>query len=145
MIKDIKIIELETHKDSRGFFREILRLDNYDHDFNLGQLSHSKVNQEVLKAWHGHKKQSQWNYLINGKIKVVLYDYRDTSKSFNKYKEFLIDTKKESLAYFFPPGILHSYKCLEGPIDIIYLTSGTYNISEEIRISPSDKKIIYKW
>ena len=145
MIKDIKIIELKTHNDNRGFFREILRLDNSELDFNLGQLSHSKVNQGVLKAWHGHKKQTQWNYLINGKIQVVLYDYRDTSKSFNKYKEFIIEAKKKSLAYCFPPGILHSYRCLEGPIDIIYLTSGTYDTLEEIRISPSDESIIYKW
>ena len=145
MIKDIEINKIDTHKDHRGFFREISRLNNIKVNFSEGQISHSLVNKDVLKAWHGHKTQTQINYLINGKIKVVLYDYRKNSDTFNEYHEFLVDNKENAVVYLFKPGILHSYKCLEGPMNIIYFTSGTYNISEEVRISSEDSSIKYKW
>jgi len=145
MIKDIEILKIDTHKDHRGFFREISRLNNLKINFSEGQISHSLVNKDVLKAWHGHKAQTQINYLINGKIKVVLYDYRKNSDTFNEYHEFLVDNNENAVVYLFKPGILHSYKCLEGPMNIIYFTSGTYNISEEVRISTEDSSIKYKW
>ena len=50
---------LETHEDERGFFREIFRFSKQFEGVPVGQLSHSLVEEGVIKAWHGHVHQSQ--------------------------------------------------------------------------------------
>ena len=51
--------------------------------------------------------------------------------------EFGVGNDKESIAYFFPPGVLHGYKCISGPVNIIYATSGAYGLDDEVRVSIS--------
>ena len=141
MIDGVKIIELTTHGDDRGFFREIFRFPEQFGDIPVGQLSHSMVNQGVVKAWHGHLYQSQWNYVVSGQIRVALYDNRKESPTYKKFMKFLAGDGVEPIAYFFSPGVLHGYKCLSETMQIIYVTSGLYDLEDEVRIS--NKKIQY--
>ena len=126
---------LKTHSDERGFFREIFRFPEQFEDVAVGQLSHSLVKNGVIKAWHGHVYQSQWNYVVSGQIKIELYDNREDSQTFQEKMEFAAGEGAKTIAYFFPPGVLHGYKCIKGPMQIIYLTSGTYDLEDEIRVS----------
>jgi dTDP-4-dehydrorhamnose 3,5-epimerase len=143
MIDGVIIKELQSHCDDRGFFREIIRStdDFFAHGF--GQLSHSLVNKGVVKAWHAHVEQSQWNYVVNGLIKVALYDNRKNSESYGELMEFDCGNGQEAKVYCFPPGVLHGYKCIEGPMNIIYVCSGTYDLNDEIRIGHSE--VDYDW
>jgi len=138
MIEGVKVINLKTHNDKRGFFREIFRFEEQFSNVPVGQLSHSMVKEGVIKGWHGHVYQSQWNYLVSGKINVALFDDRKDSCTYKGLMEFVLGDNENSNAYFFPPGVLHGYKCIEGPMHIIYATSGTYDLDEEVR-----KKISY--
>ena len=38
---------------------------------------------------------------------------------------------KNPVGYFFPPGVLHGYKCIKGPMNIIYTTSGVYDKKQD--------------
>ena len=114
------------------FFREIFRFPNQFKNVPIGQLSHSLVQEGVVKAWHGHVYQSQWNYVVSGQIKVALLDKREKSSTYNEVMEFIVGEEKP-IAYFFPPGVFHGYKCEKGPMQIIYVTSGTYDLEDEIR------------
>ena len=134
MIEGVVIKALKTHEDDRGFFREIFRFSEEFNDVSVGQLSHSLVKEGVIKAWHGHKVQSQWNYVVLGLIKVALHDNRANSPTYKETIEFLVGDGQEPSAYFFPPGVLHGYKCLKGPMQIIYVTSGVYDLEDEVRI-----------
>ena len=145
MIDGIKIVKLSTHGDERGFFREIFRFSEQFNGVPVSQLSHSKVNEGVVKAWHGHVYQSQWNYVVSGKIKVVLYDDRDNSETYMETIDFITGDGAEPIAYFFPPGVLHGYKCIKGPMQIIYVTSGVYNLEDEIRKSSDDLNHAISW
>ena len=88
MIEGVKIKYLDTHTDERGFFREVFRCSEEFENISVGQLSHSLVNEGVIKAWHGHKVQAQWNYVITGLIKVALYDTRMGSSTNGKIFDF---------------------------------------------------------
>ena len=72
MIFGVKLINIKSNKDTRGFFREIFRPDKVDNKINIKQISHSFIKKNIIKAWHIHKKQFQWNYLLKGRIKVTL-------------------------------------------------------------------------
>jgi dTDP-4-dehydrorhamnose 3,5-epimerase len=145
MIEGVEFKELITRSDDRGFFREIIR--NTDEIFKegFGQISHSLVFQGIIKAWHGHKLQTQWNYVILGQIMVVLYDNRELSKTYKQMMEFLSGDSQPLMVYSFPPGVLHGYKCINGPMNIIYVTSGSYDPAEEVRITNDNSIIKYKW
>jgi len=145
LIDGVKIIKLTTHKDDRGFFREIFRFNEQFCDIPVGQLSHSLVNEGVIKAWHGHVYQSQWNYVVSGKIKAVLYDNRKDSATYKEIMEFAAGDGAEPIAYFFPHGVMHGYKCLKGPMQIIYVTSDVYDLEDELRRINEDLNIVFTW
>lgn len=145
MIQDVIIKKLTTHPDERGFFREILRIkDDFD-PTHIGQISHSLVYSGVVKAWHAHKIQTQWNYVMTGLIKVCLYDNRPDSPTYKELMEFLVGDNHPTSAYFFPVGVVHGYKVVNGPMNILYITSGTYDLNDEVRIPHDDPSIGYNW
>jgi dTDP-4-dehydrorhamnose 3,5-epimerase len=145
MIDGVEIKYLETHTDHRGFFREVIRYDDLFMSEQIKQISHSKVYSGVIKAWHAHKYQTQWNYVVRGLIYVILFDLRDNSPTYGKKMEFICGDDQKNIVYKFPNGVLHGYKCLNGPMDIIYFTSGKYDIEDEIRIKHDDPIIGVDW
>ncbi|HJO92910.1 MAG TPA: dTDP-4-dehydrorhamnose 3,5-epimerase family protein [Victivallales bacterium] len=145
MIDGVIVKDLTTHSDERGFFREIIRDSDDFFSEGFGQMSHSLVYAGVIKAWHGHKIQTQWNYITTGLIKVALYDSRENSHTYGKIMGFLAGENQKAQVYSFPNGVLHGYKCISGPMNIIYVTSGTYNIEEEIRVEYNTPEINFDW
>ena len=134
MIKGVVIIKIKSHNDKRGFFREIFKTKKNSKKINFKQISHSYIKKRIIKAWHIHKKQSQWNYLLKGKIKLYLFDTRLSSKTFRKHTTLSIDSKKDSIMYFFPAGVAHGYITLSNENHMIYGTSGIYNPEEEFKM-----------
>ncbi|MDR3574519.1 MAG: dTDP-4-dehydrorhamnose 3,5-epimerase family protein [Anaerolineaceae bacterium] len=145
MIEGVVFKDLVTHTDERGFFRELIRSTDSFFEPGFGQLSHSLVYTGVIKAWHAHKVQFQWNYVITGSIKVALHDLRSQSPTFHKTLEFLVGENQPVRVYGFPPGVAHGYKCLHGPMNIIYVTSGQYDSEDEVQIPYDDTAIGYDW
>ena len=145
MIEGVAFRDLVTHADERGFFREIIRATDDFFAAGFGQLSHSLVHAGVIKAWHAHREQSQWNYVVTGLIKVALHDRRESSRTFGETMEFWAGDNQPARVYFFPPGVAHGYRCLHGPMHIIYVTSGTYDLEDEVRLPHDDATIGYDW
>ncbi len=137
--------DLETHTDDRGFFREVIRATDGIFKPGFGQLSHSLVHVGVFKAWHGHKVQTQWNYVATGLIWVALHDARLGSPTCGQTMEFFAGENQPAQLYSFPPGVLHGYRCNAGPMNILYVTSGTYDPVDEVRIPHDNMTIGYDW
>jgi dTDP-4-dehydrorhamnose 3,5-epimerase len=145
MIDGVVIKELVTHNDTRGFFREIIRVTDGFFSEGFGQLSHSLVHRDVVKAWHAHRQQSQWTYVACGRLKVALHDGRPQSSTYRQTMEFLAGDDQPARVYSFPPGVLHGYRCVEGPAHVIYVTSAVYDLSDEVRIAHDDPEINFDW
>lgn len=134
-------IDVKKNLDKRGFFIEIFRTDQLNFRDKILQVSHSFTKKNILKGWHFHKKQTQWNYLLEGKIKVFLIDNRKKSKTYKKIKSFIIDSKKNKSVYFFPANIGHAYIALSQKNHMIYGTSGNYKTKEEYKL-PFNKSLL---
>jgi dTDP-4-dehydrorhamnose 3,5-epimerase len=145
MLNNTKFINIKKNYDKRGFFSEIVRFSSFKENFIKAQISHSRVKKNVIKGWHGHKIQYQWNYIVRGSILLVLYDNNPLSKTYKKHIKKLIGHNSDNCAYLFSPGILHSYKCISNFVDIIYITSDIYDQINEIKIDISSKIIKYEW
>lgn len=145
MIHDVFIKELATHADERGFFREVIRVNDGFFREGFGQLSHSLVHAGVAKAWHIHKVQVDWWYVAGGALKVALHDTRPDSPTFRATIEFLLGDHQPGRCVRIPPGVAHGYRCVAGPAHVIYVTSQVYDPADEGRIPHNDPAIGYDW
>lgn len=145
MIEGVVIKELVTHTDERGFFREIIRETDDFFAAGFGQLSHSLVYPGVVKAWHAHRLQTQWTYVVCGLLKVALHDGRSESLTYRQTMEFLVGDNQPAWVYCFPPRVVHGYCCIGGPAHVIYVTSGVYDLCDEVRLLHDDPSIGYDW
>ena len=130
MIDGVLLKALTTHSDDRGFFREVIRVSDPFFPEGFGQLSHSLVYPGVVKAWHSHKVQVQWTYVVCGVLNVVLYDGRSASATHGTTMEFLAGDGQQACVYRLPAGVLHGYRCISGPSHVIYVTSGVYDTQD---------------
>lgn len=144
MIDGVMTKELVRHPDERGFFEEMIRKSDDFFAEGFGQVSHSFMVSGVVKAWHVHKTQIDWWYLVRGVIKAALYDMREESKTRKELNEFTIGGES-NVVIKIPPGVAHGLKVLEGPADLVYVTSSIYSKEEEGRIPYNDPAIGYDW
>ena len=59
MIEGVRIKRLSVHADERGFLMEILRSDDEVFE-RFGQVYLTTAYPGVVKAWHMHKKQTDY-------------------------------------------------------------------------------------
>lgn len=145
MIDGVLIKDLVRHPDERGFFEEMIRKTDVFFAEGFGQVSHSHMVSGVVKAWHIHKTQFDWWYVVRGVIKAVMYDSRNDSKTYKELVEIVLGKDEQNKIIKIPPGVAHGLKVIEGPADLVYVTSDVYSKDEEGRISYNDPDIGYDW
>lgn len=145
MIEGVYLKPLESHQDERGFFREIIKVNDGFFEEKFGQWSHSLLYPGVIKAWHIHRKQTDWWYVCNGTLKVVLYDKRPDSVTSAQMMDFFMGDDQAVQVLKIPPGVAHGCKCISGPSNLFYITSHTYDPEDEGRIPHDDPEIGYDW
>lgn len=144
MIDGVMKKTLTRYPDERGYFAEIIRKSDPFFAEGFGQLSRSLMHEGVVKAWHIHESQIDWWYVVNGQVKVALFDKRASSPTRNELNEFVLGDG-EDMVLKIPSGVAHGLKVLKGPADLIYVTSGQYSKDEEGRIPYDDPSIGYDW
>ena len=95
--KDLRILDKETYKDSRGFFRELYLKKYFREDLIFDIMSLSKKN--VIRGLHLQTKNPQAKFVtvMRGKIYDVCLDCRKKSKTFGKYFGVTLSEKKKSV------------------------------------------------
>src|SRR5210317_1247936 len=145
MIEDVIIKELTTHADDRGFFRELIRVSDDFFSEGFGQWSHSLMFDGVIKAWHLHRIQTDWWYVVNGVLRVGLYDMRTDSLTYKTVMDFLMGDLQPAQVIKVPPGVAHGCKTIQGPVNLFYVTSHVYNPGDEVRFPYNDPEIDFDW
>ncbi|MGH9339138.1 MAG: dTDP-4-dehydrorhamnose 3,5-epimerase family protein [Acidobacteriota bacterium] len=145
LIEGVVLRDLVTHRDERGFFREIIRVSDEFFKPGFGQWSHSLMYAGVIKAWHIHQKQIDWWYVAGGVLKVALHDRRPDSPTRGQTIELMMGDDQPARVLEIPPGVAHGCKCMSGPANLFYITSNVYNPADEGRIPHDDAEIGYDW
>ena len=145
MIEGVVTRELKTHVDERGFFRELIRVSDDFFAEGFGQWSHSLMFDDVIKAWHLHRIQTDWWYVVSGVLRVGLCDMRPDSPTFKSVMDFLMGDLQAAQVLKIPPGVAHGCKTIQGPVNLIYVTSHVYNPDDEIRLPYNDPEIAFDW
>ena len=146
MIDGVKIKNLKMIPDERGTLMEILRSDDELFE-KFGQVYVTTVYPGVVKAWHGHKLQTDFFTVVSGMIKMVLCDLRENSSTNGEIYEMFIGQDNPSLIRI-PPGVFHGIKGV-GTERAIALNIPTepYNHAspDEERLPWNTDKIKYDW
>ena len=106
MIDGVKLIARTRHADDRGYVTEILRSDD-EHFVEFGQAYVTTCRQGVVKAWHKHKEQTDFFYVIGGTMKIGLYDDRDGSSTNGDYQVVVLGEQGNDALLVIPPSIWH--------------------------------------
>ncbi len=146
MIDGVIIKRLKVIPDERGRLTEILRSDDDLYE-KFGQVYITTAYPSVVKAWHYHKIQSDNMAVIQGMMKVVLYDGRKNSKTKGEINEFFCGIHNPILIHI-PPLVYHGFKCIseyEATAVNIPTEKYDYKNPDEYRIDPYENDIPYDW
>jgi len=104
------VTPLRPHQDDRGFLLELLRCD--DPDFaGFGQVYLTTTYPGVVKAWHGHRHQTDQLCLVRGAIRLGLHDTRPDSPTVGQSAELYLSARCPCRVVI-PPGLLHGWRAL---------------------------------
>lgn len=144
MIKDVQVRPLRRIPDERGAIMHMLRV-NDSHFEQFGEIYFSMVYPGVIKGWHIHTKMTLNYAVIQGMIKLVLYDDRDGSPTQGEVQELFLGQDNYCLVTI-PPLIWNGFKGI-GTTSAIVANCATlpHDPAEIQRRDPFDSSIPYDW
>src|SRR3989338_5468983 len=77
-IDGVQIIPLKRIQDERGMVMHMLRRDDA-HFTQFGEIYFSVIYPGIIKGWHLHARMTINYAVVQGSIKLVLYDQRPDS------------------------------------------------------------------
>jgi len=143
-IEGIKITPLKIIKDHRGSVMHMIRNDNEVFE-EFGEIYFSTIFENKVKAWHLHKEATLNYACVFGKVKLVLFDERKTSKTYGEYQELFLSLDNYSLITI-PPNIWNGFKGMNKESSIIAnCLDLPHNEKEMVRLEIDDMRFNYKW
>jgi dTDP-4-dehydrorhamnose 3,5-epimerase len=146
LIDGVRVKKLRLMPDERGRVMEMLRCD--DEEFvGFGQVYMTTAYPGVVKAWHFHRKQTDFFCCVLGMMKLVLYDGREGSATQGMINEFFLGEHNASLVVI-PPMIHHGFKCISSTeAMVINVPTLPYDRQEpdEYRLPAHGGDIPYDW
>ena len=143
-IDGVWIKPLRKIPDERGMIMHMLRADESVFD-KFGEIYFSVGLPDAIKGWHNHTLQSQNYAVIQGMIKLVLYDEREGSDSRGELLEMFTGEDKYELIHI-PPGVVNGYKTYgTKPAIVANCSDIPHEPNEMVRYDPFDSHIDYNW
>lgn len=143
-IEGVILSELRRIPDERGCILHMLRADSSQFQ-GFGEIYFSKAYPGIIKGWHEHTRQVQNYAVIQGMIKLVLFDNRAESITYQLLQEFYIGEENYALITI-PTGVINGYKCISTHSCIIANCSTLpHEPGEMTRYDPFGDYVPYKW
>lgn len=146
-----KIVELDRHEDSRGFFARA---------FCKQEFSSAGLNGEVVQAnlsYNQHKGtirgmhyqiapalENKFVRCIQGSIIDVIVDLRKDSSTYLQHISVELSAHNRR-ALFVPENFAHGFQTLESDTEVLYLVSGYYTPEYERGLRFSDPALSIQW
>ncbi len=143
MIEGVRVKKLKVIADERGRLMEILRVS--ETKAQPQQVYLTTAYEDVVKDkenFHMHKKQTDLFCCIRGKIKLVLVDVRENSKTKGEISELEIGEGNFCLITI-PTKVLHAFKSLKGEAFIVNCIDHEYNKKDPDEFRIENK--YYNW
>jgi dTDP-4-dehydrorhamnose 3,5-epimerase len=143
-IHDVVIRPMKQFPDERGTVKHIMKTT--DPEFKgFGEVYSSSIYPGVVKGWNLHQKVTLNYVVLQGAIKLVLYDDREQSPSRGTVQEiFMGDSNYVRVTV--PPGIWSGFQCTGTETALVCnVIDFPHDPSEAQRCDPHDNHIPYVW
>ncbi len=150
-IEGVFVIEPQVFGDSRGYFMETYRQEDFDR--NIGrhvefvQDNESKSSYGVLRGLHyqrGEASQAKLVRVIKGKVMDVAVDLRKSSSTFGRH--VAVELSEENKRQFFiPRGFAHGFLVLSEEAIFTYKVDNRYAPETECSIRFDDETLNIAW
>ncbi len=144
MIQGVLILPLKQIPDERGKIMHMLRSDD-EHFEKFGEIYFSVIYPGVIKGWHIHTEMILNYAVVQGTIKLVLYDDRADSPTRGEIMEIFPGEANYSLIKV-PPNVWNGFKGIGTTAAIVANCSTIPHRPDEIRrLDPFQNHIPYNW
>jgi dTDP-4-dehydrorhamnose 3,5-epimerase len=143
-------IQLDVHRDGRGFFVERFNLDRFRAlglASELIQDNHSRSRSRVLRGLHFQSSPAQAKFVgvVRGRIWDVVVDLRRDSPTYGHHHAQELTDENGRLLWI-PAGFAHGFCVLgEEPADVIYKVDAYYDPRGEGGIRWDDPTLAIPW
>ena len=144
MIDGVEIFPLKRIQDERGVVMHMLK--NSDPHFEkFGEIYFSVIYPGVIKAWHLHSRMTINYAVVEGNIKLVVFDQRPDSKTRGQLQEICFGQVNYQLVRV-PPGVVNGFASIGGePAIVANCADIPHDPNEITRIDPFTPTIPYDW
>jgi dTDP-4-dehydrorhamnose 3,5-epimerase len=133
--------------DHRGTMLEVLDVRDPFWQSPIVYAYRITVRPGRIKGWGMHKLQSDRYFVASGRLRVVLYDGRTTSPSYQQFAEFQFTDETPGLLLI-PPGVWHADQNT-GDRDAVIVNYPTraydHDQPDKYRIDPWGEEIPFDW
>lgn len=142
-ISGVEIKVLKRIPDERGTVMHMLRSDEEFFE-KFGEIYFSTAYFGVIKGWHIHSKMTLNYAVVQGTIKLVLYDERENSETKGNLMEIFMGDENYILVKI-PPMVWNGTKGMSTVSMIANCASLPHDTKEISRKDPFSKDIPYDW
>ena len=144
MISDVVVVPLRRIPDERGTVYHMLKRTD-PHFLEFGEIYFTTVYPGIIKGWHRHREMTLNYACIFGRIKLVLYDDRDSSNTRGELVELFLGPDNYALVQI-PPGVWNGFKGMNAPYAIVAnCCTHPHDPVRSERIDPMNNHIPYDW
>jgi dTDP-4-dehydrorhamnose 3,5-epimerase len=144
MIDGVIVTPLRQILDERGKIMHMMKAGEPGF-VGFGEIYFSMVYPGAIKAWHIHKAMTL-NYAVPvGRIKLVLYDLRESSPTCGKLEELFLGPDNYCRVTV-PPLVWNGFKGIGDEMAVVANCASICHDPHEIeRRDPFDQSIPYNW
>jgi dTDP-4-dehydrorhamnose 3,5-epimerase len=144
MLEGVRLFPLLRIPDERGVVMRMLRADD-PHFTEFGEIYFSVIYPGVIKGWHLHSRMTINYAVVDGNIKLVLFDQRPDSPTRGQIQEIVFGQIDYQLVRV-PPGVVNGFTAVGGTRAIVANCASIPHDPQEItRIDPFTPSIPYDW
>ena len=148
-IDGLKIIDVKTYGDERGYFMETYKQSDFAAggiDAVFVQDNQSSSKRGVLRGLHFQIRypQAKLVRVIAGKVFDVAVDLRKGSATYGKWEGVMLSAENRR-QLFIPRGFAHGFLVLTDSAEFFYKCDGVYRPEDEAGLLWSDPEINISW
>ena len=144
-IKGLVLYTPKTYLDSRGWFMETWKSNEFEYDFC--QDNHSRSKYGVLRGLHFQyppKGQAKLVRCTRGEIFDVAVDLRPDSPTYKQWESVILNEENKQM-FLIPSGFAHGFVALSDITEIQYKCSANYSPECDGGVIWNDPDINIQW
>jgi dTDP-4-dehydrorhamnose 3,5-epimerase len=119
LLAGVEVCEVRNIVTRNGLTTEVYRSDWHAGAATVAQTLYVTLRPGAVSAWHCHEVQLDRIFVVQGSIKLVLFDGRENSPTLGGISELFLDRARPTLVTV-PPGVWHGMQNL-GASDCAFL------------------------